>query len=73
MQQVAQHILRTAPGATLSRDSAQRGNGIATDHSEFTPLAPAAIVQTLPLVRSVCTMATVCSMGSVSTTSSKAR
>lgn len=62
MQQVAQHILRTVPGATLAQDSAGRETDIAIDHSEFTQLAPDAIAQTLYIMRSAGMTATVSSI-----------
>lgn len=62
MQQVAQHILRTVPGATLAQDSAGRETDIAIDHSEFTQLAPDAIAQTLQIMRSAGMTATVSSI-----------
>lgn len=62
MQQVAQHILRTVPGATLAQDSAQRETDIAIDHSEFMQLAPDAIAQTLHIMRSAGMTATVSSI-----------
>ena len=62
MQQVAQHILREVPGATLAQDSAGRETDIAIDHSEFTQLAPDAIAQTLQIMRSAGMTATVSSI-----------
>lgn len=52
LQQVAQHIVRSVPGASLAQDSAGRETDIAIDHSEFTQMAPAQIEAVLQLMRS---------------------
>jgi HAD superfamily hydrolase (TIGR01484 family) len=62
MQQVAQRIVATVPGATLARDSAGRETDIAIDHSEFTHLSQEGIDRVVALMREAGMNATVSSI-----------
>jgi HAD superfamily hydrolase (TIGR01484 family) len=62
MQQVAQRIVATIPGATISRDSAGRETDIAIDHSEYTHLPQSRIDQVVQLMQSEGMNATVSSI-----------
>lgn len=62
MQQVAQRVVATVPGATLARDSAGRETDIAIDHSEYTTLPPACIAQAVKLMQDEGMNATVSSI-----------
>ncbi len=62
LQQVAQAIVQQVPGATLAQDSAGRVTDIAIDHSEFTHLPAAAILQVVALMEAAGMNATVSSI-----------
>lgn len=62
MQAVAARIVREVPGAVISQDSAGRETDIAIDHSEFVHLPPAAIAQTVQIMRDEGMNATVSSI-----------
>ena len=59
---VAADIVRSVPGARVSRDSAGRETDIAIDHSEFTHLPPQRIAQVVALMQAAGMHATVSSI-----------
>jgi HAD superfamily hydrolase (TIGR01484 family) len=62
LEQVAQRILQTVPGARLAQDSAGRVTDIAIDHSEFAHLPPHDVAAVVALMRSEGMNATVSSI-----------
>ena len=62
LREVAAHVLREVPGASLARDSAGRATDIAVDHGEFAHLDAAAIERVVALMREAGMTATVSSI-----------